>query len=65
MMWRRSETLHLLAQETRSMEEVHKAMVEKVEVGWETEHQVRYRLHWLEACGAIAKGPEGWRVASQ
>lgn len=47
------------------MEEVHKAMVEKVEVGWETEHQVRYRLHWLEACGAIAKGPEGWRVASQ
>jgi hypothetical protein len=38
-------------------------LVKTLKLSWETDQQTRYRLHWLEACGAIKATNAGWTLA--
>ena len=38
-------------------------LVKTLKLSWETDQQTRYRLHWLEACGAIKASEAVWTLA--
>jgi hypothetical protein len=60
-----SEILDLLAEAPADTKQIHAHLVSKLELSWETEYQVRFRLDWLDACSAIEKNGKGkWSLAS-
>lgn len=58
------EILGWLAHATLSTEEVLERMRMELGVTWETDTQVRYRLDWLHAAGAITRADGRWELVS-
>lgn len=41
---------------------LHAHLREALKIEWETEHQVRFRVQWLVACGLVEKVGQRWRI---
>lgn len=40
-------------------------LVKSCKLSWETDHQAKYRLQWLAACGAVQRESKKWQLAPQ
>lgn len=59
------ELLEILAASPGPLEHVHRELVDRLKVEWTTPAQTKYRLEWLQALGAAAKGTNGvWFAVS-
>ncbi len=59
------EILAALAAKPQDTDALWGYLVKTLNLSWETDQQTRYRLHWLEACGAIKASDQGWTLATQ
>ncbi len=57
------ELLDLLAKGPVTLEQAHDHLTTTSGVKWDTDTQVRTRLQWLAAAGAVEKDGKGWRLA--
>lgn len=58
------ELLTVLERGPQDTEALWKHLVSTLNLSWETDQQTRYRVHWLEACGAITHTPKGWALVA-
>lgn len=53
------ELLDLLRKSPGTLEELHEALLKRINVQWSTPHQSRFRLEWLRALGAADRNAAG------
>ena len=58
------ETLELLATGPKDTPEIREYLNRTLGLTWETDHQVRFRLEWLAACGAVERAAGSWRLTA-
>jgi hypothetical protein len=49
------EILDALGTGPQDLAALRTQLVDRLKVNWETEHQVRFRMQWLVACGAVRR----------
>ena len=56
------EILETLASGPKDLAELREYLVSRLQVRWETDHQVRFRVPWLAAAGAVERTGAFWKL---
>lgn len=58
-----NEILVALGSGPKNLPTLRAYLAKELQIGWETDHQVRFRVQWLAAAGAVERAGAVWKLS--